>query len=151
MAHWPGRRHPVRPPPRAPAGPTGRHARRPPAPPRHLGRPRPRLATGHLAAAARPRRHVRRRHPYLLDSSLAVRLVGAAGVAARPPPAQATGCEMGEPVAAAPTARARTQAGADHPGAPRPPPRPPPRPAVPGRRTMPLGPGLRPTRVIQDP
>ena len=51
---------------RAPAGAAGRHARRPAAPARHLGRPRPSLATLLPAAAARPGRHVRRRHPHLL-------------------------------------------------------------------------------------
>ena len=52
---------------RAPAGPAGRHARGPAAPARHLGRPRPGLATLLPAAAARPGRHVRRRRPHLLD------------------------------------------------------------------------------------
>jgi hypothetical protein len=60
-----GRRHPLRRPP-APAGAAGRHDRCPPAPARHLGRPRPSLATLLPAPAARPDRHVRRRHPHLL-------------------------------------------------------------------------------------
>ena len=42
-------------------------------------------------------------------------------------------------------------AGADHPGPPRPHPRPAPRPPLPGRGAMPLGPGLRTARLVQDP
>ena len=61
------------------------------------------------------------------------------------------GAKWASLVAAAPAAGARPAAGADHPGPPRPHPRPAPRPPVPGRRAMPLGPGLRPTRVVQDP
>ena len=69
VADRPGRRHPLR-RPRASAGPAGRHARRAAAAPRHLGRPRPGLATLLPAAVAGPGGHVRRRGPHLLDSSL---------------------------------------------------------------------------------
>ena len=72
---------------RAPAGPAGRHARRPAAPARHLGRPRPGLATLLPAAAARPGRHVRRRRPHLLDARL--RSTGCWSGCSRPGPAAA--------------------------------------------------------------
>ena len=68
-----------------------------------------------------------------------------------PPQTTGAGSQVGELVAAAPAAGPGPAAGADHPGPPRPHQRPPPRPAVPGRRAMPLGPGLRPTGVVQDP
>ena len=61
------------------------------------------------------------------------------------------GRPVGELVATAPAAGPGTQAGADHPGPPRPHPRPPPRPAVSGRRAVPLGAGLRPAGLLQDP
>ena len=61
------------------------------------------------------------------------------------------GAKWASLVAAAPAARAGAAAGADHPGPPRPHPRPAPRPAVPGRRAMPLGAGLRATGIVQDP
>ena len=61
------------------------------------------------------------------------------------------GAKWASLVAAAPAAGAGAAAGADHPGPPRPHQRPPPRPPLPGRRAMPLGPGLRPTGVVQDP
>ena len=136
---------------RAPAGPAGRHARRPAAPARHLGRPRQGLATRLPAAAARPGGHVRRRRPHLLAPRPRLRAAGPAAVPAGPPPAQATGRQVGEPVAAAPAAGAGAAAGADHPRPPRPHPRPPPRPPLPGRRAMPLGAGLRATGIVQDP
>ena len=98
-----------------------------------------------------PGGHVRRRRPHLLDTRL--RSTGCwSGCCRRGPAADAgSGAPGGPAVAAAPPAGPGPTAGADHPGPPRPHPRPPPRPPLPGRRAMPLGPGLRPTGVVQDP
>jgi hypothetical protein len=98
-----------------------------------------------------PGRHVRRRHPHLLAPRPGLWATGPAAVPPGPPTPPGTRRQVGKLVATPPAARAGPKTRADHPGAPRPPPRPPPRPAVSGRRAVPLGAGLRPTRLLQDP
>ena len=139
-------------PHQAPAGPAGRHARRPPAPARHLGRPGPGLAT-RISSRCCPAR-----------SACTPPRCSPSGFPPSPMGCWSGCCRHG-PAAGASSAGRRwaswwqlrrllvlgPAAGADHPGPPRPRQRPPPRPPLPGRRAMPLGPGLRATGVVQDP
>jgi hypothetical protein len=94
---------------------------------------------------------VRRRRAHLLAPSPPLWTAGAAGVSPGSPPSAGAWREVGELVAAAPAPGRGAAAGADHPGPPRPNPRPPPGSALSGRRAVPLGARLRPTRLLQDP
>jgi len=89
--------------------------------------------------------------PHLLAPRPPLRAANPAAVAPSPPPTPGAWRQVGQLVAAAAAPSRGAAAGADHPGPPRPHPRPPPRPPLPRRGAMPLGPGLRTTRVVQDP